>query len=224
MTPKLGLFQTGLIHASTTNIDEMEAYAQKWARFVERLGDALDLSESLYLGEAAVVMRQAPEEFSLILEQRPANLVAHILMFLVVATPRRPGISDQELQIFLRAVQALLNFGASVMPPGHPIHKMLSSLARWETQDMENFADNHYHSGVSQHFCPLFAMGYTMLFKDTQPLGPPLAGDYLKRPETWTRTNLQTCYQYLAHGRSVKASTISEGARYMSQRIAVGHV
>lgn len=157
----------------------MEAYTQKWIKFVQKLSDALDLSESLYLGEATMVMRKGPEEFSLILEQRPANLVAHILMFLVVAGPRRPGVSDQELQIFLRAVQALLSFGASVMPPAHPIHKMLLSLAKWETQDTEKFADHHYHSGVTQHSCPLFAMGYTMLFKDnvTQPLGPPLTGN-----------------------------------------------
>lgn len=124
------------------------------------------MSESIHLGEAVVVMRQAPQEFSTILEHRSANIIGNIFMFLVVATPRRPEITDKELQVFINIVKSLFNFGASVVPTGHPMHQLLRSLSRWDTDDLENFAQNNSAScqTIGQFF-PLGSLGYAILFK-----------------------------------------------------------
>ena len=124
------------------------------------------MSESIHLGEAVLVMRQAPQEFSMVLKQKSANHLVYIYMFLVIATPRRPGISDQESEIFLRIVQSLLNFAATVLPPGHPLHQVLRSLAKWETEDMGNFVQNHLNCQSLEQFYPLGIVRHSLFRKE----------------------------------------------------------
>lgn len=175
-------------------IPEVDPYTHKWSKFVQTLDAALDMSESIHLGEAVVVMRQAPQEFSMVLEHRPANVIGNLLMFLVVATPRRPGITDKELQIFLGIVKSLLNFGASVLPSGHPVHQLLRSLARWDIEDLESFArnDSASHQPILQFFPP-GSPGYTILFQEVNAnrsgiFGAPLSHwgpNRIKRYDEW---------------------------------------
>lgn len=89
---------------------------------------------------------------------RSPFIIGNIFIFLAVVTPRRPGISDKELEVFLTVVKSLLNFGATVMPTGHPLHKLLRCLARWETEDMESFEWDHLHTchTVGKFFRPNF--------------------------------------------------------------------
>lgn len=84
-------------------------------------------------------MRQAPQKLSTILEYTSPNIIGSLFIFLVVATPRRPGLSEQESQTFLKVVKSLLSFGATVARSGHPLHHLLRSLSRWETEDLQNF-------------------------------------------------------------------------------------
>lgn len=182
----------------------MDQYTQKWSNFVQTLGDALDMFETIRLGEAVVVMRKAPQEFSTVLEHRSANIIGCLFMFLVVATPRRPGITDNELQVFLSIVKSLLNFGSTVLPTGHPLRELLRSLARWDTEDLENFARNNSAScqTIGQFF-PLGSLGYNILFKEveaaqwigfTAPSTQPST-----RPSTrWDRIRIKKYDEWLA--------------------------
>ncbi|KAG6368304.1 hypothetical protein INS49_002509 [Diaporthe citri] len=136
--------------AALANLQKTDPYTQKWNDFVQTLSAALDTPESIHsessLGDALVVMRQAPQKLSTILEHKSPNIIGSIFIFLVVATPRRPGLSDQDSQTFLKVVKSLLSFGAAVVPSGHPLHQLLRSLARWDTEDMQNFERICVHS------------------------------------------------------------------------------
>lgn len=163
-----------------------DPYTQKWSQFVQTLDAALDQSEdTIRLDTAVMVMRQAPQQFSIILKHESTNTIGNLLMFLVVATSRRPGISEKELQVFLRIVNSLLNFGATVVPTAHPLHNLLRSLARWDTDDMRDFARNTSATclhGILGQFYPPGSPGHTILFQEvianqlssfTAPLSPP---------------------------------------------------
>lgn len=178
----------------TNNLQDMDPCTQRWTKFIQRLSNALNMSESIHLGEAVVVMRQAPQEFSMILKQESANHLAHVHLLLVVATPRRPGMSDQELQTFLSIVKSLLNFAATVLFTGHPIHRMLRSLAKWEIEDMENFAQNHHHTRNLAPFYPLSVLGYSMLSQEVRPT----RSDNFTTPLIWNKMSFRECYTLLA--------------------------
>lgn len=135
-------------HAGTSGaapviLPEVDPYTQKWSKFFETLGAALDMSESIHLAKAVVVTQQAPQEFSTVLEHRSANIIGNLFIFLVVETPRSTAVSDKELQIFQRIVKSLLDFGAQVLPTSHPVHQLLRSFVRWETEGMENFTQKN---------------------------------------------------------------------------------
>lgn len=141
-----------------------------------------------------MVMRQAPQEFRTVLEHRSANIIGNLCMFLIVATPRRPGISDKELQLFLSIVKSLLNFGATLVPSGHPIHQVLRSLSRWQTEDLENFArSNSTSCETIGQFFPPGSPGYNILFQEVKAnqssfYGTPLSHwgpTRLKKYEEW---------------------------------------
>lgn len=154
------------------------------------------MSESIHLGEAVVVMRQAPQEFSAILEHRSANIIGNLFMFLVVATPRRPGITDKELQVFISIVKSLFNYGASVVPTGHPMHQLLRSLARWDTDDLENFAQNNSAScqTIGQFF-PLGSLGYAVLFKGIEATH---SSSFSTASSRWGPTRIRKYDEWLA--------------------------
>lgn len=184
-------------------VPEVDPYTHKWSKFVQTLDAALDMSESIHLGEAVVVMRQAPQEFSMVLEHPSANIIGNLFMFLVVATPRRPGITDKELQIFLGIVKSLLNFGASVLPSGHPVHQLLRSLARWDIEDLENFARNNSAScqTIGQFFPP-GSPGYAILFQEVNAnrskiFEAPLSHwgpNRIKRYDEWVEQQTLFCF------------------------------
>lgn len=142
--PKLSLLEHAVASQTpSTNVKVTDSYTLKWSQFVQTLDAALDLSEdTIRRDKTVIVMRQAPQQFTLILKHEPSKMLGNLLKFLVVATSRRPGISDNELQVFLRIVKSLLNFGASVMPTANPSHNLLRSVARWDSDDMSNFARN----------------------------------------------------------------------------------
>ncbi|KAK2611746.1 hypothetical protein N8I77_005070 [Diaporthe amygdali] len=187
LMPKLSLFQHAVAsQAASANLKEMDPCTQKWSKFVQALDAALDISEtSVHLDKAIVVMQQAPQQFSMILEHESTKIIGNLLMFLVVATPRRPGISDKELQVFLKIVKSLLNFGATVVPTADPLHHVLRSLARWDTEDMRDFARNTsatcLHGIIGQYYPP-GSPDHAILFKEviasqlsshTAPLSQP---------------------------------------------------
>lgn len=172
MLAKIGLSNQTIISPTADvfiTVPEVDSYTQKWSEFVQTLGAALDMSESIHLGEAAVVMRQAPQKLRMVLENRSANIIGDLFLFLVVATPRRPGITDKEIQVFLSIVKSLLNFGATIVPTGHPVHALLRSLARWETEDLEHFSRNNSAACYTiRQFFPPNSPGYTILYKEVE--------------------------------------------------------
>lgn len=169
--PKLSLLEHAVdSQTPSTNLKVTNSYTQKWSQFVQTLDAALDLSEdTIRRDKTVIVMRRAPQQFTLILEHEPSKMLGNLLMFLVVATSRRPGISDKELQVFLRIVKSLLNFGATVMPTANPLHNLLRSVARWDSDDMSNFARNTsatcLHKILAQ-FYPPGSPGHTILFQE----------------------------------------------------------
>lgn len=185
--PKLSLLEHAVAsQAASANLKEMDPYTQKWRNFVQTLDAALDISEtSAHLDNAIMVMQKAPQHFSMILEHESTKIIGNLLMFLVVATPRRPGISNKELQAFSRIVKSLLNFGATVVPAADPLHHVLRSLARWDTEDMRDFARNTSASclhGIIGQYYPPGSPGHAILFKEviasqlssrTAPLSQP---------------------------------------------------
>lgn len=148
MSKLAGGLQPGQSEAATVDSPMTDPYSDAWHEFVQKLSAALDMSESIQMGEAIVVMRQAPQAFSAILEHKTSNIIGSLFVFLVVSTPRRPGISDQEFEVYLRVVKSLLNFAATVTPTGSPLHLLLQSLARWDSEDLQNFA---CHNSASCH-------------------------------------------------------------------------
>ncbi|KAL1873533.1 hypothetical protein Daus18300_003896 [Diaporthe australafricana] len=124
-------------------MQETTPYTQKWSRFVQQLSDALDNSERMHLDEVLTLMQQAPQELNMVLKRQPPNIVGNIFMFLVVVTPRRAGLSDKESQMFRDIVKSLLNYGATAVPACHPLSHMLRNLARWDTEDLDNFTENN---------------------------------------------------------------------------------
>lgn len=169
--PTLGLFQqTMASEAASTNSKQTDPYTQKWSKFVQTLDAALDMSESnIHLDRAVVVMRQAPQQFSMVLQHGSTKIIGNLLMFLVVATTCRPGISHEELEVFLKIVKSLLNFGATVVHTADPLHHVLRSLARWDTEDMRDFTRNTSATclhGILGQVYPPGSPGHTILFKE----------------------------------------------------------
>lgn len=171
LMPKLSLLEHAVAaQTASANLKVTDPYTQNWSQFVQTLDAALDLSEdTIRMDKAVIVMRQAPQQFSIILQHESTNIIGNLLMFLVVATSRRPGISDKEVQVFLMIVKSLLNFGATVMPTAHPLHNLLRSLARWDTDDMRDFARNTSATclhGVLGQFYPPGSPGHAILFQE----------------------------------------------------------
>lgn len=192
--PKLSLFQQTITSkAASTSLTQRDSYTQKWSDFIQTLDTALDMSESnTHLDKAVVVMRQAPQQFSMVLQHESTKVIGNLLMFLVVATTCRPGISDKELEVFIRIVKSLLNFGATVVPPADPLHHVLRSLARWDTEDMRDFTRNTSATclhGILGQVYPPGSPGHTILFKEvtanqsTNLAAPP------SQPQGTTRIN-----------------------------------
>lgn len=190
--PKLSHFQDAVAsQAASANSKETDLCTQKWSNFVQTLDAALDMSESsIHLDEAITVMRQAPEQFSMILKHESTNIIGSLLMSLVVATPHQPGISEKELQVFLMIVKSLLNYGATVLPIAYPLHHVLRSLARWETEDMRDFARNTSATclhGILGQFYPPGSPGHAILFMEVVANQPSSSTAPLSQPQGATR-------------------------------------
>lgn len=192
--PKLNLSQKTITsQAASTNLRQTEPCTQKWSKFVQTLDAALDMSESnIYLDKAVTVMRQAPQQFSMILQHESTKIIGNLLMFLVVATTCRLGISDKELEVFLRILKSLLNFGATVVPAANPLHHVLRSLARWDNEDMRDFTRNTSATclhGILGQAYPLGSPGHTILFKEVTANQSNSFAAPLSQPQGTTRTN-----------------------------------
>lgn len=192
--PKLSLFQQTITSkAASTSLTQTEPYTQKWSNFIQTLDAALDMSESNnHLDKAVVVMRQAPQQFSMILQHESTKVIGNLLMFLVVATTCRPGISDNELEVFIRIVKSLLNFGATVVPPADPLHHVLRSLARWDAEDMRDFTRNTSATclhGILGQVYPPGSPGHTLLFKEVTAHQSNSIGAPLSQPQGTSRIN-----------------------------------
>lgn len=200
--PTLSLFQQTITsQAASTNLKQTDPYAQKWSNFVQTLDAALDMSESnIHLEKAVIVMRQAPQQFSMILRHGSTKIIGNLLMFLVVATTCRPGISEKELEVFIRIVKSLLNFGATVVDTADPLHHVLRSLSRWDTEDMRDFTRNTSATclhGILGQVYPPGSPGHTILFKEvTANPSNSIAAPLLSQPQGTLRINKYE--QYLA--------------------------
>lgn len=192
--PKLSLFQQTITSkAASTSLTKTDPYTQKWSNFIQTLDAALDMSESnTHLDKAVVVMRQAPQQFSIVLQHESTKVIGNLLMFLVVATTCRPGISDKELEVFIRIVKSLLNFGATVVPPADPLHHVLRSLARWDTEDMRDFTRNTSATclhGILGQVYPPGSPGHTILFREVTANQSNSSAAPLSQPQGTTRIN-----------------------------------
>ncbi|KAK2597249.1 hypothetical protein N8I77_013109 [Diaporthe amygdali] len=211
----------GRYHACVTieeafaNTQETAPYTQKWSSFIQTLSDALDRSESMHLSEALVVMQQAPQELSIVLERQPPNIIGSIFMFLVVVAPRRAGISYKESQMFIRVVKSLLNFGATALPARHPLHQILRSLAKWETEDIQNFAENNATTCDQMwEWVPPGSAGRMAIFSDCVHLSIANQGSKTDQSNNFTpslsqqRTpiGLKECYEWLTQSSNTGTS------------------
>lgn len=194
LMPKLSLFQQTITsQAASTSLNQTDPCTQKWSVFVQTLDAALDMSESnIHLEKAVIVMRQAPQQFSIILRHESTKIIGNLLMFLVVATTCRPGISNKELEVFIGIVKSLLNFGATVVPTTDPLHHVLRSLARWDIEDMRDFTRNTsatYLHGILGQVYPPGSPGHTILFKEITANQSNSFAAPLSQPQGTTRIN-----------------------------------
>lgn len=108
----------------------------KWSRFTYAVKAALNEDK---FNQALILMRQAPGEFRVLLEERPVNLLSQICMFLAHVT-RRPFSDDSQRRQFLVVIKALVNYGESLLaahaaeqpsqlPQHHPLRQLLRALA-----------------------------------------------------------------------------------------------
>lgn len=105
----------------------------QWSRFTYAIKAALNENR---FNRALVLMRQAPEELRLLLQERPANLLSCLFMFLAHVTRRQFSDEYQRTQ-FLVVVKSLVNYGESFaaqteslrLPRNHPLRQLLRSLS-----------------------------------------------------------------------------------------------
>lgn len=214
--PRLSLFQHTLASSATsTNLRQTNPHTQKWCKFVRTLDAALDMSESdIHLDEAIIVMRQAPQQFNMVLQHESTKVIGNLLMFLVVATTCRPGISDKELEVLLRIVKSLLNFGATVVPTADPLHHVVRSLARWDTEDMRDFTRNTSATclhGILGQVYPPGSPGHTILFKEVTADQSNSSVTPLSQPQGTIRINRYD--EYLAK------TTLLDSPRWFSSNM-----
>lgn len=128
----LGEYQDTITTADA--LDELRrrgsAGSSKWSRFTYAVKAALNEDK---FNQALVLMRQAPEELSLLLHGRPANLLSQLFMFLAHVT-RRPFSDDGQRAQFLVVVRSLVRYGESLaaqlqLPLNHPLRQLLRALA-----------------------------------------------------------------------------------------------
>lgn len=128
----LGEYQDTITTAE--DLDELRrrgsAGSSKWSRFTYAVKAALNEDRSSH---ALVLMRQAPEELSLLLHGRPANLLSQLFMFLAHVT-RRPFSDEGQRAQFLVVVRSLVTYGESLaaqlqLPRAHPLRQLLRALS-----------------------------------------------------------------------------------------------
>ncbi|KAH8765000.1 hypothetical protein F5883DRAFT_617911 [Diaporthe sp. PMI_573] len=132
----------GEYRGKITTAEELDALRRgntgsaKWSRFPYAVKAALN---EVKFTQTLILMRQAPVELKVLLEERPVNLLSQICMFLAHIT-RRPFSDDSQRRQFLIVVKPLFNYGESLLtahaaeqplqlPQNHPLRQLLRALA-----------------------------------------------------------------------------------------------
>ncbi|KAJ0114739.1 hypothetical protein J7T55_004480 [Diaporthe amygdali] len=151
----MGLYQGTVTTGEALDELRWSNAGAKWSRFAYAVKAAL--SEDKF-NQALVLMRQAPEEIRLLIQDQPANLLSQLLLFIVHATRRQFSDEAQRTQ-FLIVVRSLINYGESVaahnpalrLPPNQPLRQLLRALSQsnLEKNDLNQLATQAWRLSLS---------------------------------------------------------------------------